>query len=866
MSHPTLGKRVCLSLFLIFVLIILGSNCFAAISVSSISPYVTQAYQGSTGNIVLTFILSYSGETVTDIKIKNNSSDVPFGSSSIERIAVYGNVALTQLKGESHPPDGAAASQLISLSGLASGSTYYLVYDIDSRADASEVGGTERYASVEVESAIGSISGEVAATGSAYSIKILPNGLTYDQSFVQSIVPDTAVGQGFTDVSMLKFRLRASNQDVTLNSITISSGDGAGVAGNFAPNVTVRESFVKKISIYEDTNNNEYFDGFGSVDVLVGNRDLGNGNTQYEASVAISNSSGIPDSSTRMFFVFYDIGNGVADGTTVLADLRDAVGLGSQSGVVQLNGVLPTGAQASLTITSVNAHLVTASEIIPAYPIPYYAIAGERHIPMIQFTLDTNGSFSNAKVIIKNSGGSFLASGEGVSKITLYRDDGGTQRLIGATASFLNNTTAEITGVYLPSGLGIDYYVYYDLSVGASIASDIQCQIQNIESSGVVFGGTLPAPQPAANFPVTPAILAVYNVVENVDSVEPDQEFPLEIVVRNVRNTGGNNVMLINSVRPAFYNQDIGGTDISPEYSYTIHNPNYRITVNTTVTYNFTVKSSGLKTDGLVIIDAFIDYKDVQFIANKPQSVYLSRYKSGGGYSSAALGNNVGAFTAKGADEEPSFDLKLPSYIASMNIIPYGYYPEEPFLNADIVPKNSKLKIYLANRGEGIDLSTIMIYSGSTLLAKGGDYLIDETDGIITLLDMGEKSATLKIDGYSGDAAIETAYIRYYIHSGFVVKDFFAGPSPYKPSAGDMYFSFQLSKPAEIKIYLYDSAAQLVWESESIEFDVGYNEIAWDGTLDVGGTVGRGVYLVRIIAKNDDEDEDVIEKTKFAVF
>ncbi|MBU0580056.1 MAG: hypothetical protein KKA19_02670 [Candidatus Margulisbacteria bacterium] len=882
MSHPRLGKRYFLSIFLCVVLLFgLNPALLASVTIYSITAQSNQAYQGSTGNVVLRFYLNVSGENVDQITIKNESSDVPFGASGIKKITIHSTIppGVGNQIGVVNPPDGAAQSQQIPVN-IAAGTNddFYVVYEVASDADASEIGGTEKYTQARLETVRGTTTGEINPTQSVVNnIKIIASGLSYDQSYVQSIVPETYVGAGFTDVPMMKFRLRANNQNITINSITLWSGNGtAQYPGNYAPNAGVKESYVKKISIYEDTNNNEYFDGLNSVDTLVGTRNLGDGNNQYEARVTINNTSGITNSTTRMFFTFYDMGTGIAEGTVVRADIADATGIGSLSGALQLNGVLPTSKDISLTITSVNARLVSATENIPTLPVNYYAIAGERQIPMIKFTLNTNASFSNAKVTLKNPGGTFLASGEGVSKLSLYRDIGGSLQLIGATSSFANNTTAEISNLYLPAGNNIDYYVYYDINVGATIGSNIQCQIENIEGSGIFFGGSLPGPDPAVSFITTPAILVVQKVSEDATSVGAGGQFNLQIGVRNVYQTGGNHVMYINTVRPSFFFQDIGGQDISSEYSYTLLSstdaggtqspPNYRVTLNTTVTYNFIVQASNLKTKGPVIVDAFIDYKDAQFIGNKPQSIIMSRYLSGGSYTSAALGSNYGTFVATSGSDIPNFSMKLPDYIASMNVLPYGFYAEKPFLNGDIVAKNSKLKIYLANQGDVVDMASLMVRKDGVLLSKGSDYLLDETNGIITIQDMGSRAGIITIDGYSGDAALETATIKYSIETSFKVKDFMPGPSPYKPSQGSMYFSFQVSEVSTAKIYVYDSAGKLIWESDSINCSLGYNEVSWDGDLDIGGTIGRGVYIVTIIAKSEESDNEKRLTTKFAVF
>ncbi len=866
MSHPISGKRYYFSkvIYLFSFLFLLATQSFASIVINSIQQMDTSILQGATGN-VLKFKLS-ADENITKVTIRNDSADVPFGLESIERVAIlnssFAEVGSTPggFSQVLQVPVAIAASPGVPLSNA----DFYVLYQVDPKTPASEAGGSVKEASVQLESVIGSPTIAIPTSSIAYSITIEPNGLSYDQSKVLLLAPPTSVGAGFTKVSIMRFRLRANNQNVSVNTITIRSGDGGlSLPGNYLTQSDgVSEEFVKAITIYKD-NGDEVWDNFIGVDPLVATKDLGTAslplNTRFEATVTLQIPVNIPVDNTQTFYVFYDIGGNVASGTILRATLMGATGKNSTSNAnVELSGALPVSADISITVADINLEQVSVTSNLPSTPLPYYGIAGERGIPVVAVTLNnkTSAALTNATFTIKNSGVTFLSNGGGVSKVLIYRNG----ILIGATSSFVSSSITLISGISIPTGIS-GFTIVYDLSVGASTLASINCQFNGVQGSSIIFGGAIPAPVQPVSFTVTAAPISVQDIVEAVTKVNSSSGFTVGIPVKH-QGIFGSPIKII-SVRPVFYFQNINGKDISPEYSYSmIGSPSTTLNPGQLVTYNFQVYATNLKTRGPVIVDAFVEYRDAAGIGSKPQSIVYSRYLSSGSYIAAS--SLTGFFVAEGGDTSPQFSLKLPAYVIGMSIVPYGLLADQAFMNGDIVPQNSKLKVFVANNGDFFDRDTLVVKMNGSTLAKGSDY--DYVSGTITIADLGTSSGTITLEGYSGTAAIEKATITYGIESGFVLKDVMAGPSPYRPSKGNLYFSMQLSEEATIKILVYDSAGQLVWSKTGIDGLIGYNEYAWDGVLDVGGDIGRGVYLVYVTARNNSTDKEKVEKTKFAVF
>ncbi len=81
-----------------------------------------------------------------------------------------------------------------------------------------------------------------------------------------------------------------------------------------------------------------------------------------------------------------------------------------------------------------------------------------------------------------------------------------------------------------------------------------------------------------------------------------------------------------------------------------------------------------------------------------------------------------------------------------------------------------------------------------------------------------------------------------------------AHPTPYKPlTHGDVTISYTLSTNANVSIFMYDTAGQVVMNRNYMAGTeggkAGYNGITWNGISDVsGGYVGNGIYVYKIVS------------------
>jgi hypothetical protein len=84
-------------------------------------------------------------------------------------------------------------------------------------------------------------------------------------------------------------------------------------------------------------------------------------------------------------------------------------------------------------------------------------------------------------------------------------------------------------------------------------------------------------------------------------------------------------------------------------------------------------------------------------------------------------------------------------------------------------------------------------------------------------------------------------------------------PNPFSSTTKFTYI-LENDKSAAVTIKIYTVAGRLIKTIEYAPGDVGYNEVEWDGRDAYGETLANGVYFYKIVAGDDDEKAEVIER------
>lgn len=94
------------------------------------------------------------------------------------------------------------------------------------------------------------------------------------------------------------------------------------------------------------------------------------------------------------------------------------------------------------------------------------------------------------------------------------------------------------------------------------------------------------------------------------------------------------------------------------------------------------------------------------------------------------------------------------------------------------------------------------------------------------------------------------------------------GPNPFNPHRESTYIQYQLSKDAEVQLYIYSISGEKLWRTQFSSGDSqggspGFHSVEWSGRNDFGETVANGPYIVYLIAKSGSETK--VAKTKILV-
>ncbi|MBN1756041.1 type IX secretion system sortase PorU [bacterium] len=194
----------------------------------------------------------------------------------------------------------------------------------------------------------------------------------------------------------------------------------------------------------------------------------------------------------------------------------------------------------------------------------------------------------------------------------------------------------------------------------------------------------------------------------------------------------------------------------------------------------------------------------------------------------------------------------------------------ENFQSGDYVSSSPKLHCTISD-SSGINITgalghaLVLILDENNLntinLSSEFKYSLNShTNGIVEYqlsgLSPGEHSIYLKVWDNCGNSTTEIIYFQVS-ESELVIDQLLPYPNPFRT---DTYITFNLTSPAEVEISIFTLSGRLVKKIKNITSQIGFNNIYWDGNDKDGETIANGVYLVKVLAQNS--QNEVIEYTK----
>jgi hypothetical protein len=733
-------------------------------------------------------------------------------------------------------------------------------------------------------------------------------GLTFDEDQSQSIVSNVVTyGQG-SIVPMLQFVLRANHSDITVNQLVINNLDVSNRRSTstvpYITNSTGTQG-IKRIQVFEDANLDQEFDGIGAGDTLIADLILdGASNTNREATLQVANGNGIlikkfddsdhvsyPNNNERNFFVLYHVGPGEiveardASGNTnarASAFIKNARGISSVAGEVvtmNLRGVLPFTSTPSARVDLVqsNLYISSVSSIVPAF-----ALQGETKVPMlyVQIQSDLQGTtIPSASVSIRNAVATglnqFSGINQGVSRVWLYRDED-ADRVLDSTDTLLSSrrvnssdsaTLSQLFSVPFTVDRLHNFFVLYDIGqLAVTTANSAQAQLSSIESDGetaVVFSGDRPVPAVPALLRVEPKRL----LIDQVTVVDADSDINngFRVQVR-LTNTSNQTVSLVtpNGTIPKFYLANVGGKDISSEFSTSVVNVQLdSLRPRESGTVEFNVSLDRQVSEGTVVVDASSEY-----ITPSRGTAIATRYFGPGQTWVSGARTTGTVYLPTPRDREPG---DYPSYIDSVKVSVNGL--ETTFQNGTSVRSGSNMVIRFQDKGSSLDGGSLKVRLNNVDIPRrsttgelsSATFSYDEDLGKLTVQDLGNANGTLKVSATDLQGNIlEDLDLNFLISSSVVnLSRLLFFPSPYRVTESQpLVLSFNISREATIRIYIYDYRGQKVFEDQQQASTVGYNEISFPSD---SSFIKSGMYICRIVAVDTNGNKSVAT-TKFAIY
>lgn len=379
----------------------------------------------------------------------------------------------------------------------------------------------------------------------------------------------------------------------------------------------------------------------------------------------------------------------------------------------------------------------------------------------------------------------------------------------------------------------------------------------NNTSNNYNIAGVFPIPRPAYKTLITANLLSIEVLSITPSIINSDTNDDMQIVF-NLKNAFPSPIY-ISQFYPQFFKENIGSMNISYQFNYAT-TETWPITIDAETNYIATcsVSVNEQYEPTPIILDALAKYT----INNS--EVLLSRKK-------LVKWQNIVTGNKNAEINKPQgniFYQEFPGFIDHVEREHSGITSD--FRNGEMLQKGNYLRIYFINQGQEFDLiNSIIKFNDVTLNYREG-YTTDLKSGFIRLGSIQEDKGTYKIyvTDLAGNKFPETS-IQYYIDSSFFVKNFLPYPSKVNQkniNNNPMKFGFLLSKPAEIRLYLFNHIGQKVWYYHDRFYQFGYKEINFNGILSNGNILGKGIYVLKLVATEIGGETREKLITKFIVY
>jgi hypothetical protein len=239
---------------------------------------------------------------------------------------------------------------------------------------------------------------------------------------------------------------------------------------------------------------------------------------------------------------------------------------------------------------------------------------------------------------------------------------------------------------------------------------------------------------------------------------------------------------------------------------------------------------------------------------------YLTTYNVTVGATAADLaGNGMAAAFSSAFTTAQSSDREKPKVIIQ-SVDPKGN--ATTLKDGDYISKTPKLRGIITDN-LAVDGKSIKFYLDNALVTATITRINDakyQADYEVTKELEDEKVMTHKVRIEANDTALNTGTgevknLKVSYSSPGIIGPIISYPPIFRPLIDPpVKFVYTLTGDADVMIFMFDVSGQNVWTARcaigTMGGRAGYNEVPFDGRSDLGGYLGNGIYVFRIVANN----------------
>ncbi len=164
-----------------------------------------------------------------------------------------------------------------------------------------------------------------------------------------------------------------------------------------------------------------------------------------------------------------------------------------------------------------------------------------------------------------------------------------------------------------------------------------------------------------------------------------------------------------------------------------------------------------------------------------------------------------------------------------------------PLQNGDFVRNNISDAKIVDDQGNGI--------SGATVVLDDLPISYDTSTGTVEIGTLAKGKHTIRLT-----AEDENFQTTFFVDDSLKINNILACPNPFNPLEGKAQITYNVSKDCDINLYIFDINGQIVYKQNCSATTGFNNNLSWDGKDSQNQLAANGIYIVKLIAKDNSQN------------